>query len=299
MKKMNELQSSRNHQISTNINYFPKEWLDAREYWIERSKCKKTNEYNNITIKNKNETKNINNQINAKIHTLPKKLSDAKEYWIQRSRFNETNGRNFYHIAPFYQISGNTFLEIRHYQHALRYELYNPDIHNDYGLALLRQNEYDKAKDHFEKAIQINSNHTLAMINLSALHAKLGNYNEARSLCEKVIQIDSNNAMAHRNLAKILEMDFCDLKGSFMHNKIAIQLENKKSRIIHQNKMINAQTHRIIARQLVSLKQNDGDNDQDCPHKHIDEYRSIMNKKYDNPYRYKTDELVKKLSGLG
>ena len=64
----------------------------------------------------------------------------------------------------------------------------------------MRLNDYQKAKDCFKKAIEIDPNYTPAHNNLGAIFKDLGENKEAKECYEKAIEIDPNYVNAHNNL---------------------------------------------------------------------------------------------------
>ena len=214
-------------------------------------------------------------------------LMSAKEYWIKRSKLNEKNGRNHFYIAPFYQISGDSFHAMRHHQLALKYDPLDPNIRNDFGLFLMKQRKFNEAKEQFQKAIQLDPNFLLALNNLSALYARQGKFTEAKTCCEKVIRKDPKNSMAHRNLAKLLE-ETCNTHDALKHNMKAIQLDEGKDAYNRYDRSKHADVYRIVARQHISRKQNENE----CAHQFYDKYRALANQKVSLPTSVKTRELL-------
>ena len=66
--------------------------------------------------------------------------------------------------------------------------------------------EYHKAKECFEKAIEINPNHLGAYNNLGLVFKELKEYQKAKSCIEKALEIDPYYAKAHNNLGLVFRI---------------------------------------------------------------------------------------------
>ena len=85
------------------------------------------------------------------------------------------------------------------------------------GVSSLQSGELQKAKIFFEKAIEIDKNHTGANNNLGLVHKELGDLEKAKDCFQKVISIDPFKEKAHNNLGIILLQsgDLINAKKSF------------------------------------------------------------------------------------
>ena len=90
------------------------------------------------------------------------------------------------------------------------------DFIND-GVSSLQSGELQKAKIFFEKAIEIDKNHTGANNNLGLVHKELGDLEKAKDCFQKVINIDPSKEKAHNNLGIIFLQsgDLDNAKKSF------------------------------------------------------------------------------------
>ena len=70
---------------------------------------------------------------------------------------------------------------------------------NDRGIALLKKNQFIKAKFFFEKAIDLNINYTDALNNLGFVHHKLGDLNQAVRVYKRVVALDRTYALESKN----------------------------------------------------------------------------------------------------
>tara|TARA_B100001250_G_scaffold410163_1_gene436041 strand:+ start:385 stop:1473 length:1089 start_codon:yes stop_codon:yes gene_type:complete len=76
--------------------------------------------------------------------------------------------------------------------------------HNDLGVSSLRSGDLQKAKNFFEKAIEIDSSRISAHNNLGLVFKELGELESSKNCFEKVIKINSNHEKAHNNLGIVL-----------------------------------------------------------------------------------------------
>ena len=76
--------------------------------------------------------------------------------------------------------------------------------HNDLGVLSLRSGDFQKAKNCFKKAIEINPNRASAHNNLGLVLKQLGDLEGSKYCFEKVIKINSSHEKAHNNLGIVL-----------------------------------------------------------------------------------------------
>ncbi len=73
------------------------------------------------------------------------------------------------------------------------------------GQWYLEDNDYDKAKQYFQKAVEVNANSTEALIGLGSVLIATGSEDEGLKQWEKMAQLDANNASLHLNYAYYYE----------------------------------------------------------------------------------------------
>ena len=78
------------------------------------------------------------------------------------------------------------------------------NLYNIYGAVLSRLQKYDKAKQQYQKALELNSSFPEALSNLAELMNKTKEFNEARELCLKAIKLNKSYAEAYNNLGNSL-----------------------------------------------------------------------------------------------
>jgi predicted TPR repeat methyltransferase len=86
------------------------------------------------------------------------------------------------------------------------------ELYNDQGIELIRKNQFNEAKNSFEKALQFKPNFTEAINSLGQVNHKLGNLNQAVRLYKKVVVLDPKYALASEN--KILSVIHFFSQGS-------------------------------------------------------------------------------------
>jgi len=78
-----------------------------------------------------------------------------------------------------------------------------PDIHNFLGVACCGDNSYDKAKEAFLKAIELNNQYVEARLNLAFLYERLKEKEKAEHELREVLSIDPGNVIALEGLENL------------------------------------------------------------------------------------------------
>jgi Flp pilus assembly protein TadD len=89
--------------------------------------------------------------------------------------------------------------------------------HIDLGIAYARLGELDKAKESFERALQLNSRHPIAYNELGMVQRRLGKFPEARASYEKALELFPGFHFAQRNLAILCDVYLADLSCARQH----------------------------------------------------------------------------------
>jgi tetratricopeptide (TPR) repeat protein len=76
----------------------------------------------------------------------------------------------------------------------------NEASHTSLGYVYQRQKRYEAAMDHYNQALELNSEHVSAMNNLAVAYYELGDINQAMSEIKKALEIDPESADAWLNL---------------------------------------------------------------------------------------------------
>ena len=77
-------------------------------------------------------------------------------------------------------------------------------MHNNFGLALEKENRTDEAFVQYEKSLQINPFYVKAHNNLGKLFLEQGRADEAEGCFVQVLQIEPENKAAKQNIQKVL-----------------------------------------------------------------------------------------------
>ena len=141
------------------------------------------------------------------------------------------------------------FQELRENQRAKNYfekviEIDPNDLeaHYNLGVSFKTLGEYQKAIDCYEKVIEINPNHLRALNNIGIMFQELGEYHKAKSCFEKGIEISPSNINLINSLSFLL-------KAIIFDHKIEAEKDNlkklflflfRKNNINHQNIASNA-----------------------------------------------------------
>ena len=75
------------------------------------------------------------------------------------------------------------------------------------GMESWEHNDFQKAAEHFEKAVSIYPQYETAFNNLGVMYYQMGQTDKARAAFEKSVSLNDRNADADRNLSRILMQD--------------------------------------------------------------------------------------------
>lgn len=86
------------------------------------------------------------------------------------------------------------------------------DLQNNYGVELFRQQEFEKAKIHFQKSVELAPHWWTNWNNLGAIAQREGNYDLAKEYYQKAIN-NGHYYLAYENMAKLLYFQFDKNEG--------------------------------------------------------------------------------------
>ncbi len=128
-------------------------------------------------------------------------LKRAVEEFKIAIQLNPNYGDAYHNLANTYQQMGETDKAIENYQTALSF---NPNLwqsHQSLGtIYFIIQEEFELAKQEFEKAIKINPQNSNLFSNLGIIYLKLEKEEKAKESFSKVLQIDPQNERAKQEL---------------------------------------------------------------------------------------------------
>jgi len=81
----------------------------------------------------------------------------------------------------------------------------NPEVHNNYGVALRKAGLLDQAESSYGTALKLDPNYTQAMNNLAVVYMSQSQYVKAKELLKKAIELDPEYIDAHLHLGLCLE----------------------------------------------------------------------------------------------
>ncbi len=120
-------------------------------------------------------------------------------------------------LGYYYREKQDYDRAIELFEKALEIDPENGDAHNFYGVMLFRMGNYDDALEHFQTAIKFNPLNAQSLTNMGALEFSRGNIENARKYFEEAIDSTPEYAKAHFNLALILtrEGEFKQAAGHY------------------------------------------------------------------------------------
>ncbi len=115
------------------------------------------------------------------------------------------------------------------------YPNYAP-AHNSYSLVLKRvRTEFQKAKEHAEKAIELEPNQTVYWFNLGNLYLEdVRKMPEAESCYKKALELDPTSFNAYESLGYLYEFETKDLEQAEIFYLKAFEVDPSKERIYHR-----------------------------------------------------------------
>ena len=126
------------------------------------------------------------------------KLVESRSLF-QRALKQKPDDPSIHHQLAILSDKLRDFLEAkRHYKAAIAKRPKDPNVLSDFGYSYFLQKQYKKAEEMLTAALEADSNHTHAAVNLGAVHGALGNYDEAVSWFRR----GGSEAEAQRNLAE-------------------------------------------------------------------------------------------------
>lgn len=81
----------------------------------------------------------------------------------------------------------------------------NPEVHNNYGVALRKAGLLEQAESSYGTALKLDPNYTQAMNNLAVVYMSQSQYVKAKELLKKAVELDPEYIDAHLHLGICLE----------------------------------------------------------------------------------------------
>jgi len=114
------------------------------------------------------------------------------------------------------------------------------NLYNIYGAILSRLQIFDKAKEKYQKALELNPSFPEALNNLAELMNQTKEFNEAKQLCEKAIKLNKNYAEAYNNLGNsFVNLGFYKEANTFYEKSLILNNPNKYG-VLNNLGLVNA-----------------------------------------------------------
>ncbi len=114
------------------------------------------------------------------------------------------------------------------------------NLYNIYGAILSRLQIFDKAKEKYQKALELNPRFPEALNNLAELMNQTKEFNEAKQLCEEAIKLNKNYAEAYNNLGNsYLNLGSYKEANTFYEKSLFLNNPNKYS-VLNNLGLVNA-----------------------------------------------------------
>ncbi|MDX1519450.1 MAG: type IV pilus biogenesis/stability protein PilW [Gammaproteobacteria bacterium] len=132
----------------------------------------------------------------AVLHQRMGRFEDAEKYFQRALDVNPTESTTLNNYGQFLCATGKLDESEEIFIRAAENPLYNsPEIaYTNAGLCSLKNNQQDKAEEYFRKALEKNSNMSVALIKMSEISYNQGNYLSARGYLQRYTAINSHNA---------------------------------------------------------------------------------------------------------
>ena len=145
----------------------------------------------------------------AKVFRWAGKDSEANQMALRADQISDQlsgggDASMLYEAATAYLENGDYDTAIGKLQESLRLDPNQAPAWVNLGVAVRQQGRSDNlAREHFERALQLDENNLMALNNLASLHVGSKNFGEATACLERAIGINPRYAKAHQNLGVV------------------------------------------------------------------------------------------------
>ena len=133
---------------------------------------------------------------------------------------------DFINLGKKYFLEKNYEKAKEAYEKAIELDPKDARAYNNLANVYYEEKDYEKAKEAYEKAIELDPNFAGAYNNLGILYYKEKDYEKAKEAYEKAIELDPNFAIAYFNLANVYDEEKDYEKAKEAYEK-AIELDPK------------------------------------------------------------------------
>lgn len=155
----------------------------------------RTGQYNEAETKlnflanvNPNET---NTYEYANLKYLKGDWDNAIHYALKSLEFNKNLLPSYLLLGKLYVIKGQKENSLKMYDEAFNRELITPHLFFDWGVTLQIYNEFQLAKEKFEKALELSGNDDEVLAGIAISQAGCGEIEQAEKTLEKISEIDN------------------------------------------------------------------------------------------------------------
>ena len=114
------------------------------------------------------------------------------------------------------------------------------NLYNIYGAILSRLQIFDKAKEKYQKALELNPKFPEALNNLAELMNQTREFNKAKQLCEEAIRLNKDYAEAYNNLGNsFVNLGFYKEANTFYEKSLILNNPNKYG-VLNNLGLVNA-----------------------------------------------------------
>ena len=114
------------------------------------------------------------------------------------------------------------------------------NLYNIYGAILSRLQIFDKAKEKYQKALELNPRFPEALNNLAELMNQTKEFNKAKQLCEEAIRLNKDYAEAYNNLGNsFVNLGFYQEANTFYEKSLILNNPNKYG-VLNNLGLVNA-----------------------------------------------------------
>ena len=114
------------------------------------------------------------------------------------------------------------------------------NLYNIYGAILSRLQIFDKAKEKYQKALELNPKFPEALNNLAELMNQTKEFNKAKQLCEEAIRLNKDYAEAYNNLGNsFVNLGFYKEANTFYEKSLILNNPNKYG-VLNNLGLVNA-----------------------------------------------------------
>ncbi len=138
----------------------------------------------------------------AQAYIAGDRLDLAEEHLHQATRVSPDYDEPYYLLGNCYQDSNRLDKAIAFYEKAIARNAQRADFHFSLGLAYLRQGDWDRALERFQKALDLEPS-AEALYRIASIHIEKDTLAEAEAVLKKAIELEPNHVQSHYLLFRL------------------------------------------------------------------------------------------------